>query len=160
MAMVEDCLESSDSLGELDWDSSDFLKCVSCFSKTSILHHYIFKMLSIDHYYDYRKNADIFEESPEFIKNIEHLFEAYNIGYVKFNDFFLSNHSCNETSRSDSQFFKWIDFQEDNFTALWEKVTDEVFYLLFANRSFLLKFNKALSLYIKSYIKLPPKIHY
>jgi hypothetical protein len=44
----------------------------------------------------------------------------------------------------------WFLSQEGNFELLWEKMSDEVFHLLFANRAFLLHFNQSLADYLKS----------
>jgi hypothetical protein len=50
----------------------------------------------------------------------------------------------------DDWFYKWFLSQEEQFEQLWEKLTDEVFHLLFANRTFLLTFNQALADFLKS----------
>lgn len=86
-ALVEACVEDGESLYELDWSDPEFIKSVVAFSKITILHRYIFVMLAVEHRHEYRKNADIYEEAPELITNVEDLLRAYDIKFVPFSGF-------------------------------------------------------------------------
>jgi len=56
----------------------------------------------------------------------------------------------------DVNILKWFRIQEEKFIELWEKLTDEIFYILFLNRTFLLQFNKSLADYLSSgKVKIP-----
>lgn len=154
-SMIEGCLDNVDSLIELDWDSPVVVKSLVRFSKITVLHRYIFAMLTVEHRYDYRKNADIYEEEPELIGAIERLLEAYDVPFKKYADF-RSPISIDEAiTRAEYPFHLWFLSQEDKFELLWEKMTEEVFHLLFANRSFLLNFNIALAEFVRRNVQLP-----
>jgi hypothetical protein len=70
---------------------------------------------------------------------------AYGIKYLPFARFDSPVPLEQATSRVDDPFYQWFLSQEASFEHLWEKLTDESFHILFANRSFLLKFNRAVS---------------
>jgi 5-methylcytosine-specific restriction endonuclease McrA len=48
------------------------------------------------------------------------------------------------------RFDSWIDAHDEQLDEVWEKMTDEIFHLLFGNRAFLLKFNLALAEYLRA----------
>jgi hypothetical protein len=149
-SMVEACLENSDSLMELDWKDQDLLKGIASFSKVSLLHHYIYAMISVEHRYEYRKNADHYEEGPELIQGIEDLLQAYGVPFLPFKEFEPAIPVDEANTQEECPFHQWFRSQEEPFQELWEKQTEEAFYLLFANRAFLLRFNQAVADYIRS----------
>jgi hypothetical protein len=157
-SMVEGCLENGDSLIELNWDSAEVIKSVMSFSRITLLHRYIFAMLTVEHRYEFRRNADIYEESPNLIEEIERLIEAYEVPFVKYADFQAPVPIEEAKTRAEYPFHDWFRSQEGQFELLWEKMTDEVFHLLFANRSFLLRFNITLAEYIRKNVKIPEDI--
>lgn len=152
-SLVEACVSNSASFIEINWENPNVIKCVSKFSKTSVLHYYIFAMISVEERRDLRKNHDIYEDSEEARENIEADLQAYGIDYLTYSDFLSTNVG---DVAEDFPFRQWFLSQEDKFELLWEKLTAEVFQLLFANRSFLLQFNLSLADYLKSgNVKIP-----
>jgi len=146
-SLVEACVSNSSSFMEIDWENPDVLKCVSEFSKTSLLHYYIYAMVSVEERRDLLKNDDIYEDSEEERENVEAALRAYSIDHLPYSEFLST--SAGDTVE-DFPFRQWFRSQEDKFELLWEKITDEVFHLLFANRAFLLQFNQSLADYLKS----------
>lgn len=145
-SMVEACAINSSSFIEIDWESPEVLRCLVEFSKKSLLHHYIYAMISVYERENFSDRDDIYEDSEEERESIEVDFRAYNIDLLPYSKFFLEN----ADSEGDSLFRKWFDSQQDKFELLWEKMTDDVFHLLFANRAFLLQFNRSLAKYLQS----------
>jgi hypothetical protein len=150
-ALVEACVKNGESLLELDWSDSELIEAIATYSKITILHRYIFAMLAVEHRYEYRKNADLYEEAPEQIANVEELLRAYDINFVPYSQFRAPVHIDQATTREDYPFHQWFLSQEEAFENLWEKMTDEVFHLLFGNRTFLLKFNIAIANRIRNH---------
>jgi hypothetical protein len=146
-SLVESCVSISSSFIEIDWDNPDVLKCLRVFSKTSLLHYYIYAMISVEERHDMRKNDDIYEDSAEERDRVEENLLVYGIDILPYSKF-LSTLTASE--KEDFPFRQWFYSQEDRFELLWEKMTDEVFHLLFANRAFLLQFNQSLADYLKS----------
>lgn len=154
-SLVEACVSNSSSFIEMDWDNPDVLKCLSEFSKTSLLHHYIYAMISVEERRDLRKNNDIYEDSEDERARVEETLRAYGINFLPYSKF-LPALLVNEGE--DFPFRQWFYFHEDCFGLLWEKMTDEVFHLLFANRAFLLQFNLSLADFLKSRkVNVPPE---
>lgn len=145
-ATVEGGITYSDSFGEIAWEDSDVLKCLVEFSKSSILHHYIYAMVAGSDRFEYTDNADVYDERE--MAEIEKMFELYGIEYRP-REAFDPERPLSEND-SDDPFCRWFYYQNQSFEILWEKITDEVFHLIFANRAFLLQFNLALANYLKS----------
>ncbi len=146
-SLVEACVSDSSSFIEIGWENSDVLRCVAECSKTSVLHYYIYAMISVEKRRDYRKNDDFYEDSEEARERVEENLVAYGIDHLPYSEF-LSIGA--RDAAEDSPFLHWFRSQEEAFELLWEKMTDEVFHLLFANRAFLLQFNQTLAEYLKS----------
>jgi hypothetical protein len=83
-SMIETCLDDEKSLLELDWDNPDFLQGITNFSRVSLLHRYIYTMLAVECRYEYRKNADLYEESPELIRGVEGQLQAYAVSFLPY----------------------------------------------------------------------------
>jgi len=116
-------------------------------SKTSLLHYYVYAMISVEERHDLLKNDDIYEDSEEERASVEATLRAYSIDYLPYSQFLSTSPVA---SVEDFPFRQWFYSQEDKFELLSEKMTDEVFHLLFANRAFLLQFNQSLADYLKS----------
>jgi hypothetical protein len=144
-SMVEACLENNESLMELDWESQDLLEGITSFSRVSLLHRYIYAMIAVEHRYEYRKNADLYEEGPELIQGVEDLLRAYEVPFLPYKKFKPVIPVDEASSREEYPFHRWFLSQEESFEQLWEKLTDETFYLLFGNRAFLLRFNQGVA---------------
>ena len=104
-------------------------------------------MIAVEHRREYRKNGDMYE--AEEVSDIERLFDAYSIKYLSYAAYTSSIPIEEARSREEAPFYQWFLTQERSFEELWEKLTDEAFHLLFGNRSFLLKFNRAVARYLE-----------
>jgi hypothetical protein len=154
-SVVEDCVSNPESFEELAWYDSDVLKCLSEFSKTSPLHHYIYDMICTAERNELIENDDIYEDSEDERVKVEATLRAYGVEYLPYSEY-LPTLSASEVE--DLPFRLWFHSQEDGFYLLWEQMTNEVFYLLFANRAFLLQFNLSLAEYLRSgEVKIPPE---
>lgn len=139
--IVEGSAQEPFTIMEINWDSPEVVQKLCKFSKVSVLHEYIFSTISVYFRRDYRKNADIYEQSK--IDEIEATFKEYGIRVLSFDRYYKKRHKDFEDR--DEAFYEWFCDQENRFERLWEIVTEEVFHLLFANRMFLLKFNQSLA---------------
>lgn len=146
-ALVEECVYDPMSFVEIDWSNDDVLDCLINFKKISLLHHYIFAMISVEHRREYRKNEDFYEDSEGIRDEIQETLKTYGISFTPYDEYI---ESLPNKSEDDYFFHKWFREHEPQFEQLWEQITDEVFHLLFANRAFLLAFNEALAKFLLS----------
>lgn len=102
---------------------------VAKFSKVSLLHIYIYCQLHNFHNRSYFKNGDIYEDE-EYEKWVE-IAKPYGIKLKRL--------------KGNQEFYNWYKSNSKSFDILFEKITDEVFYILFANKAFLYKFNMLVS---------------
>src|SRR6266542_1064940 len=114
-SLVEDCISNPESFEELAWYDSDVLKCLSEFSKTTLLHYYIADMIWTAEYNELIENDDIYEDSEGERAKLEATLRAYRIEYVPYS-VFLSNLSPSEAE--DLPFRQWFHSQEDGFDLL------------------------------------------
>ncbi len=156
-SMVEASVANEESLIELDWGDPELLEGIGTFSKVSLLHRYIYTMIALEHRYKYRKNADVYEESPELIREIEDQLRAYSVTFLPYKEYQPLISADKATSRDEYPFHRWFLSQEAAFEQLWEKLTDEAFHLLFGNRAFLLRFNQSVASYIQRGAPAIPK---
>lgn len=145
-SIVEDSIEYEGNMIELGWEELDFVNEISSFSKISLLHRYIWAMIAVQHRRDYSENRDFYDK--EEINKIEGLLKAYEIEYLPYNNFVSSLPSPSKDVGED--FYSWFISEQNSFEDLWEKLTEEVFYLLFGNRTFLLRFNKNIANYLRN----------
>lgn len=104
-----------------------FVESATKFSKDTLLHLYIVTA-AINHYRrEFRKNGDL--EDEETMEKWYSLFENYKIEVKKF-DF-----------DGNGELTDWFDENLNHYEELFDKMADEVFYILFSNRKFLLDFN-------------------
>jgi hypothetical protein len=142
-AIVEGSLVDRDSLMELNWDEPAVCLGIAKPQQISLLHQYIYAVLAIHHRYEYRKNADMYEE--EDIAELEALLDAYEIPHGRFEHFAPGLEEASATSRAELPFYQWFVAQESSFEMLLGEDDRRDVPLLFANRSFLLSFNRSLS---------------
>lgn len=150
-SLIEAAATNADAFIELNWDVVFAQKVLRNFSKSSILHHFIYAIISVDRRDDYRENTEEYwGEVPRYKK----IFKEYGIK--------LASLSSNPKKKPKSHpeeyeyFGEWFVFHEKSFEELWKLIADEVFYILFSNRSFLLRFNLTLAEFIESRkIELP-----
>lgn len=146
-SLVEGHIEDSSTLEELPWKDPKILICLGKYSKVSLLHYYIYAMIATWVSRDYRKNGDCY--GFDDITDIDETLTAYGVPHQSFESF------CSAIVRDEDDdpiddFYNWFLSEEEAFESLWEKMTDEVFHLLFANRNFLLKFNQAVAEFLQS----------
>ena len=84
-SLVEKCVETPEYLIEVGWDNPDVLNCLVKYSKISLLHHYIWAMISTWVSRDYRKNSDCYD--MEEITDIEDTLKAYGIPHESFESY-------------------------------------------------------------------------
>ncbi len=102
------------------------------FRKETLLHHFI--ETTIWNYYnrEFRKHLDVYVDNEDFIEFLNKLFTHYIIPTKEFSI------SENETALEE-KFLAW--WNEGEFRLLFNKIADDVFYILFGNRRLLLQFN-------------------
>jgi HNH endonuclease len=128
---------------ELDWESPDVSWCLTKFTKTSILGHFCFANIRLHDLRTARKDPEEFD-----VEDLEAALKNYGIPFLSFVDFIRRDFpEEEEDDYLDCNYLHdWMCAQEEGaFGLLWEKMTDEVFHLLFGNRGFLLNFNLALA---------------
>jgi hypothetical protein len=127
-----------------NYDEQYFIEHSSRFSKETLLHHYI--VISCFNYYsrDFKKYPESYEgeDGLEFWYS---KFEKYNIDYSEY---------CEETNKDLHQ---WYIKYQDDFLLLFEYLSNEIFYILFHNRNFLLAFNNIVSDTVEDLINLYPE---
>lgn len=127
---LADLIESSMKAGVSFWnhDTGFFIQAATKFSKDTLLHLYIVTT-AINYYHrDFRKNGDLIDE--ERIEKWYSLFDSYAIKVSKYNN------------NGKTEIIKWFERHIRKFEELFNKMSDEVFNILFANRQFLIEFNK------------------
>ena len=142
--LMADIVENSahDCFDELEWSSSNVSTCLVKFSKVSVLGHFCFAMIRIHDLTRCRKEPETVE-----IASIQEALTRYKIPHISFENFVQSKFPSQATEYiADDALYAWVCEQEEvTFCPLWEKTTDEVFHLLFRNRTFLVRFNLKLA---------------
>lgn len=134
-------VEDSCAFEELDWDFPNMHGCLIKFTKTSILAHFCFACIRAHDTRKARKDPEEFN-----VEELEAALKSYGIAFLPFMDFIRRDFPEEAPGDYLDYLHDWMLAQEDGaFGQLWEKMTDEVFHLLFGNRGFLLKFNIALA---------------
>lgn len=142
-----------------NFDDDYFIRCATRFSKETLLHLYIVVTAMNDYHRFYRRHG-----GPEDHEREEwySLFETYGIEIEKYR-FDKEEEESESTFYSEADededdnyefTFRWFEQNSDKFELLFEKMADEVFYILFSNRNFLLKFNELTVLTVRE-MKFP-----
>ena len=133
-------VEGNVSFGTEFWnyDEDFFIFASTKFSKITLLHQYI--VITALNFYrrDFRKNADCYDD--ENLLEWYDKFYAYNIKIPKI---------IVDDDREDCGIYEWFSENEKSFYDLFFEMSEEVFYILFNNRKFLLEFNKLVSTNIR-----------
>lgn len=126
---LADLIDNSVKLGFsfFNYNEEFFIQAATKFSKDTLLHLYIATTAINYHHSYFRKDGDCIDEDS--IEKWYSLFAGYSIKVRKFN------------FDSDVEIIEWFNKHIDQFEQLFIKMSDEVFYLLFGNRQFLLDFN-------------------
>src|ERR1035437_1896450 len=130
---------------ELDWDSPGVSGCLKKFSKTSLLAHFCYALIRIHDLGTARKDPEDLD-----VEDLESALSNYSIPFLPFKEFVRREFpDQQEDDYIELELLHpWMLAQEAGaFGRLWEKMTDEVFHLLFGNRGFLLAFNLQLAKY-------------
>jgi hypothetical protein len=143
-SVIEATASDPDSFIEVPWKYRCVDRIICKFNKLSVLHFYIYNTLAVYKRRDFRKNPEFYDHKD--ILQYEAAFRRYGIP-------FKEKAHMGQKSRSGSGdfelFYRWFKIQENSFELLWERITEEVFHLLFANRLFLLTFNTSLATYLQ-----------
>jgi hypothetical protein len=148
---LEAAASAPESFMEIPWEDRNIAKALGNFSKVSLFHHYIYHLLAVEKRREYRKN--LYDRLPDEIDDFKKVFKDYEIDLRDEKNFQPYGDDYDEYEH----FYLWFLYHEDSFTLLWEKITDEVFHLLFANRGFLLIFNKSLASYLEEHPEKIPR---
>ena len=126
---LADLIDSSVKFGEEFWNYNIeyFIHAATNFSKNTLLHLYIVTCAMNYYHRDFLKNGDLIDE--ESIEEWYSMFANYSITIDKFN------------FDSEEEIYQWFEKHTIQFEKLFDNMADEVFYLLFSNRQFLLNFN-------------------
>ncbi|MFN8208945.1 MAG: HNH endonuclease signature motif containing protein [Bacteroidales bacterium] len=128
----------SDVESEFLYDEEQFISSATKFSKLTLLHIFIANKLLQYYRIEVYRNSDFLCEDDDWLNNIESLFEKYNVKIELFSEKFPDPDSIEDL---DLKFKEWFDDNDDKFGYLFDKIAEDVFYILFANRSFLKDFN-------------------
>lgn len=130
-----------------NFDVDYFIQSTIKFRKDTVLHQYIVCELSNYYLRDFRKNGDLFEEDR--MEYWQELFSQYSIE-IESIDYEDGDLNLSEEA------YNWYTRNEDKFEQLFEELMEEIFYILFANRGFLLKFNNLITNTVKE-VEYPTK---
>ncbi|MBN9295665.1 MAG: HNH endonuclease [Filimonas sp.] len=130
---LADLIDNSVKAGIEFWNYNNhfFIHAAIKFSKDTLLHLYIVTTAINYHRRDFRKNGSDFENDD--MGKWYSLFASYNIKVARFN------------LNGEREIIEWFDKHIKKFTELFDFMAEEVFYILFANRQFLLEFNNLTS---------------
>lgn len=146
---VQQTAAEPSSFIEVPWDSTPVMQCLIRPAKVTLLHYYIFVTIAVYYRYYYRDSSEFFE--PEDVMMIEQAFQGHGVNYLPLEQFAPMHGLSLEGAELGSAFYIWFrELEQGPFTELWEHSTDEIFNLLFADRRFLLTFNKSLADYLSS----------
>ncbi len=110
-----------------NYNEEYFLNTATKFSKDTLLHLYIVTTALNFYRRDFRKNG--YDEDEESMEKWYSLFDSYQIEIKKFN------------FNGKRELVYWFERNITLFDELFNKMADEVFYILFSNRQFRLDFN-------------------
>lgn len=129
-----------------NYNIDEFIQSAITFQKKSLLHIYTESTLYNYFNREFRKNGDCYEE--DYIEEWRKIFSAYNVN--------LKYPNCDfDNLENDNCVYEWFLQNELCFKKLFKNISLEVVHILFANKNFLLGFNK---LARKSFEELPKEL--
>ena len=129
-----------------NYNIDEFIQSATTFQKKSLLHIYAESTLYNYFNREFRKNGDCYEE--DCIDEWRKIFSAYNVK--------LKYCECDfDNVENDDCVYEWFSKNELCFKKLFKIISLEVVHILFANKNFLLEFNK---LARKSFEELPKEL--
>ncbi len=151
IAMIEDTLNSAFVFNEMPWTEPSLLCCLAKYSKITILHFYCFYALTRINAGSYMQDSDLICDDPALADDLEGTLAAYGVPFTPYKEF-DDNYPKDEAAEQDLRdrgyydtFRLWYTQHYDHLNVLWDRMADDIFYILFANRPFLLKFNTCLA---------------
>ena len=112
-----------------NFDSDFFADRATKFNRDTLLHQYIVCQLMNHYSRQYRRNGDCFDEDE--IEYWLELFDEYKVDYIE-----------EDIISEDFTFYSWFEKNRFYFEELFEKLAQEMFYILFMDKLFLADFNK------------------
>jgi HNH endonuclease len=143
-SVIEATARDPDYFIEVPWKYKRVDRIICKFNKLSVLHFYIYNTLSVYKRRDFRKNPESYDH-----RDISQYEEAFRRHGIPFKEKAHVGRKRRNGSEDFELFYRWFKIQENSFELLWERITEEVFHLLFANRWFLLTFNTSLATYLQ-----------
>lgn len=113
-----------------NFDPESFVQSAIHFNKNSLLHIYVSSTLYCYYLRYFRKNGDLVEKE-DIDEWIEHL-----------NEYDISLTDKDYDEESEDAAWNWFKKNEELFILFFESISDEVVYILFSDKSFLVKFNR------------------
>lgn len=141
--IVSSVANDSWAFDEMMWSSPDVGRCLHRFSKVSVLGYFCFTVIRLHDLRVARKDPENFD-----IEDLERALTRYAIPFVSFQEFMREKHTdeVDEAHIELEYLHQWMQSQEERaFGALWDRMTEEAFHLLFGNREFLRDFNLELA---------------
>lgn len=135
---VAELIDSSVGMNVELWNYSEehFAEAAASFSKDTLLHQYIVTT-SLNYYErDFRKNSEEID-----VEKWYYIFKEHGIKIKR--------------KKKAAECNVWLEENINEFEELFEKIAEEVFYIMFGNRRFLLEFNVLISETVKN-TKFPP----
>ena len=149
-SVIEATARDPSSFIEVPWEYKRVDRIICKFNKLSVLHFYIYNTLAVYKRRDFRANSEFYDHQD--ISQYEEAFGRYGIPFQEK----AHGGQKRQNGLEDFElFFQWFKVQEHSFELLWERITEEVFHLLFANRWFLLTFNTSLAIYLQDHDIIP-----
>ncbi|MCA1566134.1 MAG: HNH endonuclease [Acidobacteria bacterium] len=160
-ALVDGFAGDQSSYNYIDWSNPAITKRLRHFSKDTILHHFIYQIISTYQYERAKVDGDTIAcYEKEKIEILETAFHEYSIAVEPYS-LYLARATGDYRNHGYPVdcYLPWYENNKDSFNNLWMTLTPEVFHILFPNRSFLLKFNLGLAQYLTSgKVKLPSEL--
>jgi hypothetical protein len=149
-ALVESSLDDDWALAEVDWDAPEVRLCLGRFCRTSLLKYYIWAVVRVCESTKYRELSCLSEENEteEAAKRIEYTLRAHRISHEPWKGFALRR-GRSKGELPGEVLYAWFEAELDAFSEMWNRLTDEVFHILFGNRRFLLRFNESVARYLR-----------
>lgn len=114
-----------------NFDPDFFVERATKFNRDTLLHQYIVCQLMNHYSRQYRKNGNYYFEDEYIVEYWLELFDEYNVDYIE-----------DENINEDSTIYSWFENNNNYFEELFYKLAQEMFYILFMDKLFLVDFNK------------------
>ncbi|MEP0213630.1 MAG: HNH endonuclease signature motif containing protein [Cellulophaga sp.] len=137
-SMVESSIFSEENFW--NYPEEYFIERAISFKKETLLHLYIETTIWNHYNYDIRKSTDFYIDDAGFFEYVRELSISYNVNFEYLDE--KIDFETYEGDDLDQKLKDWWNNNEIKFRELFNKIADDVFYILFGNRMLLLKFNQ------------------